>query len=221
MKNKLIQSFCFLLAITILAIPFPAFAATNNQDAKVNDVFSFEKDGYWGPADCVTHDFVIGNAWNRKCYLDTLCFNRDYIEDVVTKEQYFLEEAIEAGIIKDYDVVIINKSSLSGKEEIFNGKLMELEEKKIVLQEPILLEKDEQADFSMEISFNALAGNEYQNKKYRYVFVPEGYAIDPDTSKPITGQNNSLPLLFCAIVSSTVAIISVIFYKRRKRVAEQ
>lgn len=101
---------------------------------KAEEIFNLEKDGFWAPADSVTHSFTIENIWGQECYFDYLKFSGSYIRNTATGEEFTLEEAKEKGLIQGYDVVIKLNDSRYGKEVIYNGKLMDLADERVLLK---------------------------------------------------------------------------------------
>ena len=108
-----------------------------SMSARAEEIFNLEKDGFWAPADSVTHSFTIENIWGQECYFDYLKFSGSYIRNTLTGEEYTLEEAKEKGIIQGYDVVIKLNDSRYGKEVIYNGKLMDLADERVLLKKDI------------------------------------------------------------------------------------
>ncbi len=155
-----------------------------SMSAKAEEIFNLEKDGFWAPADSVTHSFSIKNIWNQECYFDYLKFSGSYIKNTATGEEFTLEQAKEMGIIQGYDVVIKLNDSRYGKEVIYNGKLMDLANERVLLKKDIFMKLDTVVDFSINISFEALAGNKYQNMQYIYVFYPHAYKLNPTPTDP-------------------------------------
>lgn len=151
---------------------------------KAEEIFNLEKDGFWAPADSVTHSFTIENIWGQECYFDYLKFSGSYIRNTATGEEFTLEEAKEKGIIQGYDVVIKLNDSRYGKEVIYNGKLMDLADERVLLKKDIFMKLDTVVDFSINISFDAMSGNKYQDMQYIYIFYPHAYKINPTPTDP-------------------------------------
>lgn len=83
------------------------------------------------------------------------------ISDIQSNKIYETNEAISSGIMDDKYYVTISK----GDKLLYSGKMSQLmKQEYITLDEPIFLEVDTKIKFSMEIYFDALAGNEYQTK---------------------------------------------------------
>lgn len=148
-------------------------------DTKNNEVFSLEKDGFWAPLDSITHEFTVENIWEQKCYFDYLKFNDSYIKNTATGENYTLEEAIEKDLIDAYDVVISLSDKKYGQEVIFDGKLKDLADTRVLLKKDIYMELDTVVNFTINISFDAMADNRYQNMQYVFIFYPHAYKIAP------------------------------------------
>lgn len=155
-----------------------------SMSAKAEEIFNLEKDGFWAPADSVTHSFTIENIWGQECYFDYLKFSGSYIRNTATGEEFTLEEAKEKGLIQGYDVVIKLNDSRYGKEVIYNGKLMDLADERVLLKKDIFMKLDTVVDFSINISFDAMSDNRYQNMQYIYVFYPHAYKINPTPTDP-------------------------------------
>lgn len=155
-----------------------------SMSAKAEEIFNLEKDGFWAPADSVTHSFTIENIWKQECYFDYLKFSGSYIKNTATGEEFTLEQAKEMGIIQGYDVIIKLNDSRYGKEVIYNGKLMDLANERVLLKKDIFMKLDTVVDFSINISFDAMSGNEYQDMQYIYIFYPHAYKINPTPTDP-------------------------------------
>lgn len=155
-----------------------------SMSAKAEEIFNLEKDGFWAPADSVTHSFTIENIWGQECYFDYLKFSGSYIRNTATGEEFTLEEAKEKGLIQGYDVVIKLNDSRYGKEVIYNGKLMDLADERVLLKKDIFMKLDTVVDFSINISFDAMSDNRYQNMQYIYIFYPHAYKINPTPTDP-------------------------------------
>lgn len=164
-----------------------------SMSAKAEEIFNLEKDGFWAPADSVTHSFTIENIWKQECYFDYLKFSGSYIKNTATGQEFTLEDAKELGLIQDYDVVIKLNDSRYGKEVIYNGKLMDLADEKVLLKKDIFMKLDTVVDFTINISFDAMAGNKYQNMQYIYVFYPHAYKINPTPTDPTEPDNPDKP----------------------------
>lgn len=155
-----------------------------SMSAKAEEVFNLEKDGFWAPADSVTHSFTIENIWKQECYFDYLKFSGSYIKNTATGQEFTLEDAKELGLIQGYDVVIKLNDSRYGKEVIYNGKLMDLANERVLLKKDIFMKLDTVVDFSINISFDAMSGNKYQDMQYIYIFYPHAYKINPTPTDP-------------------------------------
>ena len=186
-------------------VVFLLFFTVNVHEVKAeenyNEIYSFEKDGFWRPTDDIGHDFYIDNIWGEECYLEGITFERVNIKDVATDEVYSEDKAISSGIMDDKYYVSISQ----GEKVIYSGKMSELMKKNYIeLEEPIFLNLDTKVKFSMSIYFDALAGNEYQNKKYEYILYPKAFKhieeFKPDVDLPNTG----------AVISSSVIILGSI-----------
>lgn len=185
-------------------------------DKKNNEIYSFEKDGYWRPTDDIGHDFYIENLWEEECYLESIGFKRISIKDISNDKVYNENEAVSSGIMDDKYYVTINQ----GEKVLYSGKMSELmKQEYITLDEPIFLELDTKVEFSMNIYFDALAGNEYQNKKYEYVLYPKAFKIEeefkPEINLPQTGSVISSKLI--VLVSILLILIGFIAIKSRNR----
>lgn len=188
MAKKLIG----ILKVCLLVFSLLLFS-NFSMSAKAEEVFNLEKDGFWAPADSVTHSFTVENIWGQECYFDYLKFSGSYIKNTATGEEFTLEEAKEKGIIQGYDVVIKLDDSTYGKEVIYNGKLMDLADERILLKKDIFMKLDTVVNFSINISFDAMSGNKYQDMQYVYIFYPHAYKINPtptDPSESNPGNNN-------------------------------
>ena len=179
MAKKLIGVLKVCLLVFSLSL-FSNFAIS----VKAEEIFNLEKDGFWAPADSVTHSFTIENIWGQECYFDYLKFSGSYIRNTATGEEFTLEEAKEKGLIQGYDVVIKLNDSRYGKEVIYNGKLMDLADERVLLKKDIFMKLDTVVDFSINISFDAMSDNRYQNMQYIYVFYPHAYKINPTPTDP-------------------------------------
>ena len=185
-------------------------------DKKNNEIYSFEKDGYWRPTDDIRHDFYIENLWEEECYLEGIGFKRVSIKDISNDKVYNENEAVSSGIMDDKYYVTINQ----GEKVLYSGKMSELmKQEYITLDEPIFLELDTKVKFSMNIYFDDLAGNEYQNKKYEYVLYPKAFKIEeefkPEINLPQTGSVISSKLI--VLVSILLILIGFIAIKSRNR----
>lgn len=179
MTKKLIGvlKLCLLIFSFILLNGF-------SMSAKAEEIFNLEKDGFWAPADSVTHSFSIENIWGQECYFDYLKFSGSYIKNTATGEEFTLEQAKDMEIIQGYDVVIKLNDSRYGKEIIYNGKLMDLANERVLLKKDIFMKLDTVVDFSINISFDAMSGNKYQDMQYIYVFYPHAYKLNPTPTDP-------------------------------------
>ena len=164
-----------------------------SMSVKAEEVFNLEKDGFWAPTDSVTHSFTIENVWGQECYFDYLKFSGSYIKNTLTGQEYTLEQAKELEIIQGYDVVIKLNDSKYGKEVIYNGKLMDLADERILLKKDILMKLDTVVDFTINISFEALSPNRYQDMQYIYVFYPHAYKTNPTPIDPSEPDNPDKP----------------------------
>lgn len=164
-----------------------------SMSAKAEEVFNLEKDGFWAPADSVTHSFSIENIWGQECYFDYLKFSGSYVKNTATGQEFTLEDAKELGIIQAYDVVIKLNDSRYGKEVIYNGKLMDLAEQRILLKKDIFMKLDTVVDFTINISFDAMADNRYQAMQYIYIFYPHAYKLNPTPTDPTEPDNPDKP----------------------------
>ena len=185
-------------------------------DKKYNEIYSLEKDGYWRPTDDIAHDFYIENIWGEQCYLEGIGFQRISIKDVSTDEIYDEDDAISSGIIDDKYYVTINQ----GEKLLYSGKMSELmKQEYITLDEPIFLELDTKIKFSMQIYFDALAGNEYQNKKYEYVLYPKAFKIEEEFKSevdlPQTGSKYSS--LTIVMLSACIIIIGIMLSRKGEK----
>lgn len=164
-----------------------------SMSVKAEEIFNLEKDGFWAPADSVTHSFTIENIWKQECYFDYLKFTGSYIRNVATGQEFTLEDAKELGLIQGYDVVIKLNDSRYGKEVIYNGKLMDLANERVLLKKDIFMKLDTVVDFTINISFDAMSDNRYQNMQYIYVFYPHAYKLNPTPTDPSEPDNPDKP----------------------------
>jgi hypothetical protein len=155
------------------------FTVVSAEEGNDMTVFSFEKDGYWEPSDSISHNFTIKNIWGKSCYLDYITLNKNYIIDVKTLREYSIDQAIENGIINDYNVVICLNDANEGNDILFDGSMKELENYKIQLKKKIFMEQNTTVTFNIKISFDKLAKNQYQNKSYQYIIEPSAYQVIP------------------------------------------
>lgn len=206
-------------SIICFFIVFLLFFAVNiyevKADKKNNQIYSFEKDGYWRPTDDIGHDFYIENLWEEECYLESIGFKRISIKDISNDKVYSENEAVSSGIMDDKYYVTINQ----GEKNIYSGKMSELmKQEYITLDEPIFLELDTKVEFSMNIYFDALAGNEYQNKKYEYVLYPKAFKVEeefkPEINLPQTGSVISSRLII--LISGLLIVFGVLILKSLK-----
>ena len=191
---------------TCFFIVFLLFFIVNSYDVKAykkyNEIYNFEKDGYWKPTDDIVHDFYIENIWNEGCYLEGIGFQRVSISDIQSNKIYETNEAISSGIMDNKYYVTISK----GDKLCYSGKMSQLmKQEYITLDEPIFLEVDTKIKFSMEIYFDALAGNEYQNKKYEYVVYPKVFKIKEEFKPEI-----NLPQTGSIISSNLIIVLSIL-----------
>ena len=185
-------------------------------DKKYDEIYSLEKDGYWRPTDDIAHDFYIENIWGEQCYLEGIGFQRISIKDVSTDKTYNEDDAISSGIIDDKYYVTINQ----GEKLLYSGKMSELmKQEYITLDEPIFLELDTKIKFSMQVYFDALAGNEYQNKKYEYVLYPKAFKIEEEFKSevdlPQTGSKYSS--LTIVMLSACIIIIGIMLSRKGEK----
>ena len=206
--------------ITCFFIVFLLFFTVNSYDVKADkkydEIYSLEKDGYWRPTDDIAHDFYIENIWGEQCYLEGIGFQRISIKDVSTDKTYNEDDAISSGIIDDKYYVTINQ----GEKLLYSGKMSELmKQEYITLDEPIFLELDTKIKFSMQIYFDALAGNEYQNKKYEYVLYPKAFKIEEEFKSevdlPQTGSKYSS--LTIVMLSACIIIIGIMLSRKGEK----
>lgn len=206
--------------ITCFFIVFLLFFTVNSYDVKAdkkyNEIYSLEKDGYWRPTDDIAHDFYIENIWGEQCYLEGIGFQRISIKDVSTDKTYNEDDAISSGIIDDKYYVTISE----GDKLLYSGKMSELmRQEYITLDEPIFLELDTKIKFSMQIYFDALAGNEYQNKKYEYVLYPKAFKIEEEFKSevdlPQTGSKYSS--LTIVMLSACIIIIGIMLSRKGEK----
>ena len=206
--------------ITCFFIVFLLFFTVNSYDVKADkkydEIYSLEKDGYWRPTDDIAHDFYIENIWGEQCYLEGIGFQRISIKDVSTDKTYTEDNAISSGIIDDKYYVTISE----GDKLLYSGKMSELmKQEYITLDEPIFLELDTKIKFSMQIYFDALAGNEYQNKKYEYVVYPKAFKIEEEFKSevdlPQTGSEYSS--LTIVMLSACIIIIGIMLSRKGEK----
>lgn len=166
MKKKILHiTLAVIVVITGILCANPIFTKANEDSS----IFSLEKDGYWKPSDAITREFIISNTWNQKCYLDGFIFSNSYIKDLSTDRQYSVKEAIDEKIIDDYNVSLSIKDEIEGNEVLFSGGFNELINTQVKFSKPIYMNLDKQIKFSISISFDPKAGNEYQNKSYEFI----------------------------------------------------
>lgn len=204
---------CFFIVFLLL---FTVNSYDVKADKKYDEIYSLEKDGYWRPTDDIAHDFYIENIWGEQCYLEGIGFQRISIKDVSTDKTYTEDNAISSGIIDDKYYVTINK----GEKLLYSGKMSELmKQEYIALDEPIFLELDTKIKFSMQIYFDALAGNEYQNKKYEYVVYPKAFKIEEEFKSevdlPQTGSKYSS--LTIVMLSACIIIIGIMLSRKGEK----
>ena len=204
---------CFFIVFLLL---FTVNSYDVKADKKYNEIYSLEKDGYWRPTDDIAHDFYIENIWGEQCYLEGIGFQRISIKDVSTDKTYNEDDAISSGIIDDKYYVTISE----GDKLLYSGKMSELmRQEYITLDEPIFLELDTKIKFSMQIYFDALAGNEYQNKKYEYVLYPKAFKIEEEFKSevdlPQTGSKYSS--LTIVMLSACIIIIGIMLSRKGEK----
>lgn len=204
---------CFFIVFLLL---FTVNSYDVKADKKYDEIYSLEKDGYWRPTDDIAHDFYIENIWGEQCYLEGIGFQRISIKDVSTDKTYNEDDAISSGIIDDKYYVTINQ----GEKLLYSGKMSELmKQEYITLDEPIFLELDTKIKFSMQIYFDALAGNEYQNKKYEYVLYPKAFKIEEEFKSevdlPQTGSKYSS--LTIVMLSACIIIIGIMLSRKGEK----
>lgn len=204
---------CFFIVFLLL---FTVNSYDVKADKKYDEIYSLEKDGYWRPTDDIAHDFYIENIWGEQCYLEGIGFQRISIKDVSTDKTYNEDDAISSGIIDDKYYVTISE----GDKLLYSGKMSELmKQEYITLDEPIFLELDTKIKFSMQIYFDALAGNEYQNKKYEYVLYPKAFKIEEEFKSevdlPQTGSKYSS--LTIVMLSACIIIIGIMLSRKGEK----
>lgn len=172
-----------LFVITMIFCIFNSLNTVVLADDNGSSIFSLDKDGYWKPADSVSHQFVLENIWNEEGYLDYLRFNKSYIEDMKTLKNYTVEDAIQKGIIADYTIIIALDDPKIGKIELYKGRLKDLDGVKINLKNKIYMKLDSKVIFRISIYFDKNASNEYQNKSYKYIIQPSAYKINDSNNQ--------------------------------------
>ena len=213
MLNKT-KKMLLLCIVTICVICFTSPGVFGSEDD--NYVYSREKEGVWKPSDIVYKTFTIDNIWGEKCYLQGISFKRSYISDVNSGKVYSFDEAKEEGILDtEYNIVIAK-----GNKNIYSGKISDLADRDINFEEPIFMDINSKVDFNMNISFNSLSGNEYQNKNYEYILYPNAFNVtvekDNVITKKLTKTGSILNNLTLTLGASILMIMGVIFVKISK-----
>lgn len=174
--KKGFKNILFILIIIVQVLSNTAFVKAGEDD-KI--IFSFEKDGYWKPGDIKSHDFILKNIWNEECYVDYLYFKYSYVKDSETDKKYTVEEAVQEGLIENYNVSL--NMVLNDKEILlYEGTLRGLTFTKIELDHNIFMKLDSEIKFNMVISFNELTDNKAQNKQLEYIITPEAFKVIKD-----------------------------------------
>lgn len=213
--NKKIKSFLKTAMISTILM----FAAMNfNVMAAENNVYSLEKDGYWKPTDDIKHEFYINNIWGQQCYVDSIGFDRVSIKDVSTGKEYTEQQAKDMGFFDDeYNVTL-----LQGDKQLYSGSIGDLVDKDIKFDEPLLMNKDSKYNFTMDIKFNPLARNKYQDKQYEYKFTPTAFKIVEEIpsntimNMPRTGSIINSRVLTVIAICIVGTGISILVLKKKK-----
>ncbi|MFQ9543396.1 MAG: hypothetical protein ACLR02_00065 [Clostridium sp.] len=159
---------CLALISSLISIPYINVMADEDKDLGGEE--------FWCPINGKDHEFTINNTWNEEGYVDYIEFDDSYIKNTSFGENYTLEEAIEKGIISNYNVKIVMDDKEYGKVDIFSGKLSELKGLKLRVKN-VYLRLNTYVSFKMSIS---VEGEEDTNKdgiveRYTYIFNPKVY----------------------------------------------
>lgn len=203
-----------LCIVTICAICFTSVGVLGSEDD--NYIYSRDKEGVWKPSDIVNNTFTIDNIWGEKCYLKGISFKRSYISDVNSGKVYSFDEAKEEGILDtEYNINIAQ-----GSKNIYSGKISDLANRDINFENPIFMDVNSKVDFDMNISFNSLSGNEFQNKNYEYILYPNAFTVTVEKDNVITKKLTKTGSIFnketLILEASILIIMGVIFAKISK-----
>lgn len=193
--------FAFLVSALVFIFITPPISYAE-ENGKGNMIFDFEDDGYWKPGDTVTRKFDITNVWEVECYISGLYFEDCYKEMQKEKEPFDVELKLLSEDGKD-------------KKVIFKGNIADMDDTKINFNEKRYLKYDESIYFEMTITFENDAGNEYQDKEFKYIIYPTAYKVS-------TGSELNNPLKtgdgITAIVSSIfiLSLMTMIVILRRR-----
>ena len=159
---------CFALISSLICIPYINIMADEDQDLGGEE--------FWCPVNGKDYEFTVNNTWNEEGYIDYIEFDDSYIKNTSLGENYTLEEAIEKGIVSNYNVKIIMDDKKYGKADIFSGKLSEVKGLKLKVTN-VYLRLNTYVSFKMSIS---IEGGEIPNEdgiieRYTYIFNPKVY----------------------------------------------
>lgn len=214
MLNKA-KKILLLCIVTICTICFTSIGVLGDED--YNYIYSREKEGVWKPSDIVNNTFTINNIWGEKCYLKGISFKRSYISDINSGKVYSLDEAKEKGILDtEYNINIAQ-----GSKNIYSGKIADLANRDIDFENPIYMDVNSKVDFNMNISFNSLAGNEFQNKNYEYILYPNAYTVTVEKDNVITKNLTKTGSIFnkeTLILEASVLIIMGVVLARISKI---
>lgn len=212
---------CFALISSLICIPYINIMADEDQDLGGEE--------FWCPVNGKDYEFTVNNTWNEEGYIDYIEFDDSYIKNTSLGENYTLEEAIEKGIVSNYNVKIIMDDKKYGKADIFSGKLSEVKGLKLRVTN-VYLRLNTYVSFKMSIS---IEGGETPNdngivERYTYIFNPRVYKSSlskeeyekekENTNTNITNKESSQnkeiiktedPIYIQAVVLAVVMVISM------------
>ena len=162
-----IFSLCFALISSLICIPYINVMADEEKD--------LGEEEFWCPVNGKEYEFVVKNTWNEEGYIDYMQFDDSYIKNTSLGENYTLEDAIEQGIIDNYNVKITLDDKKYGKADIFSGKLKEVKGLKLKVTN-VYLRLNTYVSFKMSISDSKKTPNEEGIvETYTYIFKPTVY----------------------------------------------
>ena len=83
------------------------------------------------------------------------------------------------------------------------------------------MDVNSKVDFNMNISFNSLAGNEFQNKNYEYILYPNAYTVTVEKDNVITKNLTKTGSIFnkeTLILEASILIIMGVILARISKI---
>ena len=207
---------CFALISSLICIPYINIMADEDQDLGGEE--------FWCPVNGKDYEFTVNNTWNEEGYIDYIEFDDSYIKNTSLGENYTLEEAIEKGIVSNYNVKIIMDDKKYGKADIFSGKLSEVKGLKLKVTN-VYLRLNTCVSFKMSSSIEGGETPNYEGR-YTYIFNPRVYKSslskeeyekenkNTNTTNKESSQNKEIiktedPIYIQAVILAVVMVISM------------